>query len=67
MVPWKIFGIGSLLLTLVMLGGILLPRRNNRSDSEVQKATQGARLLVLSLWVASLSILAYIAFVFGKP
>jgi hypothetical protein len=67
MVPWKIFGIGSLLLTLVMLGGILLPRRNHRSDSEVQKATQGARLLVLSLWVASLSILAYIAFVFGKP
>ena len=66
MAPWKIFVIGSLLLTLVLIGGPLLSRREHPLDSEGQKATQGARLLVLSIWVASLSILAYIAFVFGK-
>jgi hypothetical protein len=66
MVPWKIFVIGSLLLTLVSIGGFLLLRPKHRLDSEVRKATQDTRLLVLSLWAASLSILAYIAFVFGK-
>ena len=66
MVSWKVFVIGSLLLTLVVLGGILLSRYKRPLDPEGQKVKQGARLLVLSLWVASLSILAYIAFVFGR-
>ena len=66
MVPWKIFVIGSLLLTLVIGGGFLLPRRQHLLNLEGQKAAQGARLLALSLWLASLSVMAYIAFVFGK-
>ena len=66
MASWKIFIIGSVLLTLVLVGGPLLSRRKHLSDSEGQKATQDARLLILSIWAASLSILAYIAFVFGK-
>lgn len=66
MPPWKIFVIGSLLLTLALVGGPLLTRRQRSLDFEGPKATQGARLLVLSLWLASLSIMAYIAFVFGK-
>jgi hypothetical protein len=66
MTPWKIFVIGSLLLTLVLVGGPLLTRRKHPLDLEGRKARQGARLLVLSLWLASLSMMAYIAFVFGK-
>jgi hypothetical protein len=66
MAPWQIFVIGSLLLTLVLIGGPLLTRRQHPLDFEGQKARQGARLLVLSLWLASLSMMAYIAFVFGK-
>lgn len=64
--PWKVFIVGSLLLTLVIIGGFLLSRYKHPLDNEGQKATQGARLLVLSLWLASLSIMAYIAFAFGK-
>jgi hypothetical protein len=66
MAPWKIFVSGCLLLVLIFAGGILLSRRKQRFNSETRKAIQGARMLVLSLWLASLSILAYIAFVFGK-
>jgi hypothetical protein len=60
------FVIGSLLLTLVGFGGILLSRSKRPLGAEAQRAKQDARLLVLSLWLASLSMLAYIAFVFGK-
>jgi len=63
---WKIFVIGSLLLTLVIVGGSLLTRRQHPLDLEGRKARQGASLLVLFLWLASLSMMAYIAFVFGK-
>ena len=66
MSPWKIFVIGSLLLTLVLIGGFLLVRHRHPLEIEGQEASQGARLLVLSLWVASLSMIAYVAFVFGK-
>ena len=66
MAPWQIFIIGNLLLTLVIIGGFLLSRNKYPLDSEGRKATQGARLLILSLWLASLSIMAYIAFAFGK-
>jgi len=63
---WMFFLIGSLLLTLVLAGGFLLSSRKDRVNGESQKTTQGARLLILSLWLASLSMMAYIAFVFGK-
>lgn len=66
MTPWKIFITGSLLLTLVLVGGLLLSRDSNSIDLEGPKTIQGARLLVITLWLASLSVMAYIAFVFGK-
>jgi hypothetical protein len=66
MAPWKIFVIGSLLLTLVLVGGPLLSRQQGLLARKGQKATQGSRLLILALWLASLSMMAYIAFVFGK-
>ena len=47
-------------------GGILLSRSKRPKDAEAQEARQDARFLVLSLWLALLSIMAYIAFVFGK-
>ena len=66
MTPWMIFLIGSLLLTLVILGGFLLPRRKHTLDIGARSAARDARLLVFLMWLASLSILAYIAFTFGK-
>ncbi len=66
MAYWQIFFIGSMLLTLVFGGGFLLSRHKHRLDSDGLKATQGARMLLFSLWLASLSIVAYIAFAFGK-
>jgi hypothetical protein len=66
MAPWKVFVIGGSLLTLMIFGGILLSRYKRPLESKAQQAKEGARLLVFSLWLASLSILAYIAFVFGK-
>jgi len=66
MAPWKIFIVGSLLLILVSAGGLLLSHYKHRLNSEGQIVTRGASLLVVSLWLASLSILAYIAFAFGK-
>ena len=66
MTPWMIFVTGSTLLTLVIVGGFLLFRRKNLLNLSVQNAAQDARFLVLSLWLASLSVLAYIAFTFGK-
>ena len=58
-----------------LLGGLYFPisvlpewlfRRKNLLNLSVQNAAQDARFLVLSLWLASLSVLAYIAFTFGK-
>ena len=66
MVSWKAFIVGSVLLTLMIGGGILLSRSKRPKDAEAQEARQDARFLVLSLWLALLSIMAYIAFVFGK-
>ena len=66
MTPWMIFLIGSVLLTLVILGGLLLPRGKNLLDIGIRSAAQDTRLLVFLIWLASLSILAYIAFTFGK-
>jgi glucose uptake protein GlcU len=66
MVSWKAFIVGSVLLALVIVGGIFLSRSNRPLDAEARKTKQDSRLLVLSLWLALLSILAYIVFVFGK-
>ena len=66
MASWKIFISGSLLFSLVSVGGFILSRHKLQLDSQARKAVQGVRLLVISLWLASLSVLAYIAFVFGK-
>lgn len=66
MTPWLTFLIGSLLLTLVAVGGLLLHRQKHPSDLETKSSAGDARILYVLLWIASLSILAYIAFVFGK-
>ena len=64
--PWIIFLTGSVLLTLVITGGTLLTRRKHILDLGVQEAARDARLLTFLMWLASLSVLAYIAFAFGK-
>ena len=66
MTPWKIFLIGSIFLTFMSVGGVLLSRRRHQFDSEGQDIAPGGRLLMVSLWLASVSTLAYIAFAFGK-
>ena len=66
MTPWMIFIAGSLLLTLVVVGGPLLHRHNPPPVPEAKKPAEDARILYLLLWLASLSIMGYIAFAFGK-
>lgn len=66
MSPWIIFLAGSVLLTIVIAGGVLLPRRKHYSDLGVRAAVQDVFLLIFLVWLASLSVLAYIAFAFGK-
>ena len=66
MMPWSIFRIAILLLTLMIIGGLLLPRHKRLRVFGAQKLTGDACLLYLLLWLAALSILAYIAFLFGK-
>jgi hypothetical protein len=66
MAPWTIFRIAGLLLTLLIIGGLLLPRHKRLRVFGAQKLAGDACLLYLLLWLASLSILAYIIFAFGK-
>ena len=66
MTPWIIFFTGSLLLTIVIAVGTLLYQRKHVSDNREQTAVQDVRLLIFLAWLASLSVLAYIAFAFGK-
>lgn len=66
MASWLIFFIAGLLLTLVIIGGLLLPRRNRRPVPRAQWLNEDARILYLLMLLASLSILVYIAFAFGK-
>ena len=63
---WMIFLIGSVLLTLALAGGTILHRRKHALDFSDQASVHDARLLIFLVWLASLSILAYIAFAFGK-
>lgn len=65
MTPWMIFIAGSLLLTLVVVGGILL-RHSYPQVPKTIKPAEDARIFYLLLWLAWLSIMAYIAFAFGK-
>jgi len=63
---WIIFIVGSFLLVLVAVGGFLLYHRKHPSASGTEKPAEDANVLYVLLGLASLSILAYIAFVFGK-
>ena len=65
MKPWMIFVVGSLLLALVVVGGFF-PYRYKHPGTSEKKLAEDARILYLLLGLASLSILAYIAFTFGK-
>jgi hypothetical protein len=66
MKPWPLFLIGSLVLTLLATGGLLLHRRKLPVDLETAGAPGDARILYLLAWLASLSILAYLVFAFGR-
>ena len=66
MSPWLIYIIGSLLLTLLIVGGLLLHRRKQPPRVERQMPAKEDSILYLLLWLASLSIFGYIVFVFGK-
>lgn len=66
MSTWLTFFIGSLLLTLVVAGGLLLHRQKHPSVLETKRPAGDVRILYVLMWLASLSILAYIVFVFGK-
>lgn len=57
----------GLVITLVIVGGIFLFQRKPRNYPYVRTIFyEDPRLLVISLWLAFLSILAYIVFIFGK-
>lgn len=64
--PWMIFILGGFLLTLAALGGYTLSHRKHFPGDELKSRPEDTKLLYLLLWLSSLSILAYIAFVFGK-
>ena len=64
--PWMIFIVGSFLLIMVVVGGVLLHRHKRPAVHEKKRPAEDARILYLLLWLASLSIMAYIAFAFGK-
>jgi len=66
MTHWPIFLVGSLVLILLASGGLLLHRQKHPANSETQRPVEDARIIYLLLWLASLSIVAYIVFAFGK-
>jgi hypothetical protein len=61
-----LFLIGDLVLTMLAAGGLLLHRRKLPADLETERAPGDTRILYLLLWLASLSILAYLVFAFGR-
>jgi hypothetical protein len=68
MSPWTIFCFAGVLLTPAIIGGLflLLPRHKSLPACSVSKIAGDTCLLYLLLWLASLSILVYIIFAFGK-
>jgi len=66
MTLWIKFFLGILALTLVVIVGLLLPRRKRPPVLRAQQPAQDDRILYLLLGCASLSILGYIAFAFWK-
>jgi len=66
MTPWLIFIAISLIMSLAIVGGLLLHRGNEPSYSDEKRPAEDNRMFYLLLWLASLSIMAYIAFAFGK-
>ncbi|MFL7812499.1 MAG: hypothetical protein ACK2TT_13140 [Anaerolineales bacterium] len=61
-----IFLLGGLLLTLVALGGYSHSRRTQAPGAALHSRSEDTKLLYLLLWLSSLSVMAYIAFVFGR-
>ena len=66
MTLWIKFFLGLLALALVVVVGLLLPRRKRPPALRTQQPVQDDRILYVLLWCASLSILGYIAFAFWK-
>ena len=66
MKTWLTILIGGLLFALLAAGGLLLHRRKPPVESQTQQPSQDARILYLLLWLAGFSVLAYVAFLFGR-
>ena len=64
--PWLIFLIAGVLLTVALVWGLLLFRREHWAVFRGQKLAGDTWFLYLLLWLASLSMLAYITIAFGK-
>jgi hypothetical protein len=63
--PWAIFIIGTVLISALTIGGVAWFRRKAPS-LEVKRNSRDVRLLWLFSYLAALSLLGYISFVFGK-
>jgi len=66
MSSWSMFLIGLIVITVPAVLSRLLSRRGISSLRTTTRPAQDTRLLTLLLWLASICILAYVAFVFGK-
>lgn len=66
MTSFLIYLTGSLVLALLAAGGLFLYRHRHAPVLEAHRSMEEVRMLSLLLWLASLSILAYIVFIFGK-
>lgn len=66
MTRWMIFLIGSFFLTLLLAGDAIWLHHKHSLDAHVQALSQDTLLLLFLVWLAALSVLAYVAFAFGK-
>jgi len=66
MKPWMFIIVGGFLTALVVYGGFLLKWRKYPRALGIKKPAEDVRVLYLLLGLATLSIMAYIAFTFGN-
>jgi hypothetical protein len=63
--PWEIFLIGAVLISALATSSVVWSRRRARPP-EAKRNYQDVRLLWFFLYLAALSLLGYVSFVFGK-
>ncbi len=66
MKPVTIFFAGTFILTLLLVVNTLWLRHKYLANGSEQPISQDLNLLLFSIWLAAQSVLAYIAFAFGK-